>query len=41
MILARHEDKVAIMSAVSEKCGMHSEAKGLVMSLPIDSVMGL
>ena len=41
LILARHEDKVAIMSAVSEKCGMHSEAKGLVMSLPIDAVMGL
>ncbi len=41
LILADHAHKVAIMSAISEKCGMHSEAKGLVMSLPIDSVMGL
>lgn len=41
LILADHENKVKIMSGISEKCGMHSEAKGLVMSLPIDSVMGL
>ncbi len=41
LILAEVENKVAIMSAVSEKCGMHSEANGLVLSLPIDSVMGL
>lgn len=41
LILAKHESKVKIMSAVSEKYGMKSEAKGLVISLPIDSVMGL
>ena len=41
LILAEHESKVGIMSAISEKCGMHSEAKGLVVSLPIDSVMGI
>lgn len=41
LILAKREDKVKIMSAISEHCGMHSDAKGLVMSLPIDSVMGL
>lgn len=41
LILAEVENKVGIMSAVSEKCGMHSEANGLVLSLPIDSVMGL
>ena len=41
LILAKHDDKVKIMSAVSEKFGMKSEAKGLVISLPIDSVMGL
>ncbi len=41
LILARREDKVKIMSAISEKYGMQSEAKGLVMSLPIDAVMGL
>ena len=41
LILAAREDKIKIMSAISERCGMHSDAKGLVMSLPIDSVMGL
>ncbi len=41
LILADVGSKVAIMSAVGEKCGMHSEANGLVLSLPIDSVMGL
>ncbi len=41
LILANLESKVQIMSAISEKCGMQSEAKGLVMSLPIDSVMGI
>jgi len=41
LILAEHEDKVKIMSAVSEKCGMHSKAKGIVISLPVDSVMGM
>jgi hypothetical protein len=29
------------MSAISEKCGMHSDAKGTVISLPIDQVMGI
>ena len=41
LILADHKHKVQIMSAISEKCGMQTEAKGLVLSLPIDSVMGL
>ena len=41
LILAPHESKNAIMSAISEKCGMHSDAKGTVVSLPIDQVMGI
>ena len=41
LILAEHKDKLAIMSAISEKYGMNTEAKGVVLSLPIDSVMGL
>lgn len=41
LILADYENRVQIMSTIGEKCGMHSEAKGLVFSLPIDSVMGL
>ena len=41
MILADHDKKGDIMRAIGEKCGMHSEAKGIVLSLPIDSVTGL
>lgn len=41
LILAPRGKKVDIMSAISEKCGMHSDAKGTVISLPIDQVMGL
>ena len=41
LVLADHEKKAGIMQAIGEKCGMHSEAKGVVMSLPIDSVMGI
>ncbi len=41
LILADVQNKSKIMSAISEKCGMHSEAKGIVLSLPVDSVMGI
>lgn len=41
MILAPVTDKVSIMKAISEKCGMGSEAKGIVLSLPIDSAIGI
>ena len=41
LILSEEDKRVEIMSGISEKCGVRSEAKGLVMSLPIDSVMGL
>ncbi len=41
LILAGEANKAGIMKAISEKCGVHSEAKGLVLSLPIDSVIGL
>ena len=41
IIVATGETKLPIMQAIGEACGMHSEAKGLVVSLPIDSVCGL
>ena len=41
LILAELDKKIDIMSAVSDKCGMHSEAKGTVISLPVDAVMGI
>ncbi|MGN0599785.1 MAG: hypothetical protein ACI4JK_07795 [Oscillospiraceae bacterium] len=41
MILAKAEDKLGIMNAIHEKCGLQSEAKGIVFSMPIDNIMGL
>ncbi len=41
LILTPKTDKVAIMKAISEKCGVQSEAHGVVVSLPVDSVAGL
>lgn len=40
-IIADTENKVAIMQAISEHCGLRSEAHGIVLSLPVDRVMGL
>lgn len=41
MILADACDKVEIMREISENCGVHSEAHGIVMSMPIDTVIGI
>lgn len=41
IILARNEDKLAIMQAIGQKCGMQSEAQGFVLSLPVDDIVGL
>ena len=41
LIVASDENKLAIMQEVSNKCGTHSEAKAVVLSLPIDSVAGI
>lgn len=41
IILAGKEDKLAIMQEIGQKCGMNSKAQGIVMSLPVDSVVGL
>ena len=41
IILAEKENKVAIMKAISEKCGSQSPAHGMVVSLPVDGVAGL
>lgn len=40
-IVVKNEAKRTIMQAISDACGMHSEAKGIVVSLPIDSAIGL
>ncbi len=39
-IVAKSECKLDIMKAIGEKYGMHSDAKGIVLSLPIDMVLG-
>ena len=41
LIIASAENKVGIMRAISEACGVKSEAEGVVMSMPIDEVIGL
>ena len=40
-IVTENENKLKIMQAIGEKYGMRSEAKGIVLSLPIDTVIGL
>lgn len=41
MILAKNADKLPIMKAINEKCGINSEAHGMIISVPVDSVAGL
>lgn len=41
MIVVPREHKNEVMSAIMEKCGLHTEAHGIVLSLPVDEVMGL
>lgn len=41
LILARKDDKLPIMQAISKECGMQSKANGIVLSLPVDGVVGL
>lgn len=40
-ILTTREQKMAIMSAIAEVCGMHTESRGVVFSLPVDEIVGL
>ena len=41
IILATKEDKLAIMQEIGRKCGMQSKAQVVVMSLPVDGIVGL
>lgn len=41
MIVTTNEHKMDIMQAIGEKCGLLTDAKGLVFSLPIDNIIGL
>ena len=41
LILAKKEDKKAIMQAIHKECGMQSKANGIVLSLPVDGIIGV
>lgn len=41
MIVTDNEHKLAIMKAISTECGVKTDAKGFVLSLPIDKVIGI
>lgn len=40
-ILTEQEKKHDIMKSIGEKCGIHSNAQGIVISIPVDAVTGL
>ena len=41
LILTACANKVTLMKCIGESCGMHSEAQGILLSMPIDSVAGI
>lgn len=41
LILVRHEDRERIMNVISERNGLHTNAKTIVFSLPVNAVAGL
>jgi len=41
MIVTETEKKLAIMKAIGEKCGVHTRTRGIVVSMPIDSAIGI
>lgn len=41
LILATKENKKPIMQAINKQCGMRSNANGIVLALPVDSMVGM
>ena len=41
LILTACANKVTLMKCIGESCGMHSEAQGILLAMPIDSVAGI
>ncbi len=41
IIAANSDNKVEIMQAITEKCGVQTKANGIVMSVPIDDIIGI
>ena len=40
-ILTTHEQKNDIMRAITQACGMSTEARGVIVSMPVDDIEGL
>lgn len=40
-IITRREEKMPIMRAINQACGVQTEARGIVFSMPVDSIAGL
>ncbi|MBR6555800.1 MAG: hypothetical protein IKT60_00065 [Clostridia bacterium] len=41
IIVTEKESKLAIMQAIGENCGLKSEAKGIVVAIPVEDALGL
>lgn len=41
MIILPQENKAAVMQAITQFCGLNTPAHGVIVSLPVDEVMGL
>lgn len=41
LIIIENEKKLEVMRAITDACGIPTDAKGIVISMPIDSIMGL
>lgn len=41
MIIVPKEKKSSIMKSIGEECGLHTEAHGFVISVPVDEVLGI
>ncbi|MBM7712248.1 transposase [Enterococcus xiangfangensis] len=40
-IIVEQAKKIAIMQAISDQCGLLSDAQGVLLSIPVDGVLGL
>ena len=41
MIVVPKAKKTQVMSAICSQCGLNSNAHGIVLSMPVDEIMGL
>ncbi len=41
MVIVPQEKKSAVMVAVTQACGLHTEAHGVVLAIPVDAALGM